>query len=91
MAACDEAIAARRAPRPTSLAFNINKTVRVKLTPHGKRVLAATLHLEPSIDAEGWLRAQMWEIMQVFGSDFHIGTGIDRLPFEMTIMLELDS
>jgi hypothetical protein len=60
--------------------YNINETIRVKLTPYGRAV-----HMErhfnfwrqhrpnnipiytPKEEQDGWTRWQLWELMEVFG------------------------
>lgn len=76
--------------------FNINGTVRVKLTEHGRQVLkrnheeswAAVKHPSPpeyhppAEDLCGWSNWQMWRLMEEFGP--HIRMGADNC-FELEI------
>jgi len=81
-----------------TIKFNINQTVRVKLTEHGRRIhrqfreLNARLPLKgtfkytpPKEDEEGWSRWQLWELMERFGE--HCGM-CKTLPFETEIELD---
>jgi hypothetical protein len=74
--------------------FNINDKVRVKLTDHGRAVMAAN-HAElleslpklpafalPKEDADGWSEWQLWHLMSEFGQ--HMINGAP-LCFEATI------
>ncbi len=75
--------------------FNVNNYVRVRLTEVGKKILLKeyeedkkfypdlTYRYEP--DAEGFVKFQMWDLMQIFG--VHMGNGCD-IPFETNIELE---
>jgi len=77
--------------------FNINDYVRVKLTPMGIEILkqrheqlmsfykkGSIDEFNLRIDAEGYYKTQMWDLMQTFGA--HLGLGA-RLPFETNIIL----
>ena len=82
--------------------FNVNDTVRVKITEVGlaeykrQAILLrgqmppnarATIRLTPVLDADGYWTVQLWELMQQLG---HLcGNGFD-LPFETTILLRED-
>ncbi len=81
--------------------FNINDTVRVRLTDHGRAVhkadhytfwakfggqLRAPKYIPPVEDAEGWSKWQLWVLMNAFGSHLHIGF---RRCFETEIELEI--
>lgn len=60
--------------------ININDRVRVKLTPHGKIIMAMNEYSVDKPDADGWLELPLWELMWVFGQCmFH---GNPNLPFE---------
>jgi len=75
--------------------FNINETVRVKLTPRGRKVHRQD-HINfwsqfpgkkceyrpPVEDEEGWSRWQLWCLMKEFGP--HVDMGMD-LCFETVI------
>lgn len=77
--------------------FNINCMVRVRLTDLGRQIHAQRhLDLEkragrrfryttPPVDADGWSRFQMHDLMSTFGE--HVGMCRD-LPFETTIQVE---
>ena len=64
--------------------FNVNNYVRVKLTEVGKNILEAE-EIKYLPDEEGFVRFQMWELMQIFGN--HMWNGCD-IPFETNIGLE---
>jgi hypothetical protein len=76
--------------------FNINDCVKVKLTPRGVELLAlkhASLKRQfpkmhdfqmPEIDAEGYTKYQLWELMHNFGDCIVMGA---PLPFETTMEL----
>ena len=79
--------------------FNINDTVRVKLTEHGRAVHAAD-HVKfwasvehpnppsyspPTEDGDGWSKWQLWALMEAFGPHVHLGF---RPCFESVILLE---
>ena len=76
--------------------FNVNDTVRVRLTDYGRRCLAENYHRlsvsfgapihapNPKPDADGWTEWQLWELMQEFGSHMSMGSPV---PFETTIEL----
>lgn len=80
--------------------FNINETVRVKLTDAG----AAELKRQhddlrtkfPSIaewhdrrDAEGWCTMQLWDVMKRLGFMFSLGALPREMPFSMEIGLPI--
>jgi hypothetical protein len=74
--------------------INLNDVVRVKLTDHGRAVLATDHagfwsgrgfsypYLQPKEDADGWSKWQLWSLMKAFGP--HIGMGLDNC-FDLTI------
>lgn len=76
--------------------FNINETVLVKLTDHGRSVRAreharwtaeAGVKLEyhpPKEDAEGWSSWQLWSLMREFGPHIYMG---GPLCFETAIRI----
>jgi len=65
--------------------LNVNSTVRVKLTDHGRAVHAKDHadcwgsagvirpYTPPKEDAEGWSRWQLWVLMQTFGPHTYLG------------------
>lgn len=78
--------------------FNINNTVKVKLTDFGFSILEKE-HAElqrqfpslpdyepPKVDAERYTEFQMWKLMQIFGP--YIVLGMPLLPFESNILIE---
>lgn len=80
------------------VAFNINDTVRVKITEKGHALLRKD-HEEffaklaskrpyepPKEDAEGYSRWQLWSLMQSFGP--HISLGFET-PFDPAILFEV--
>lgn len=72
-----------------SIPFNINNYVSVKLTKEGGEQWYR--HHErfgiigdgPEIDENGWMRIQLWELMQIFGSELRNG---GPLMFETNIL-----
>ncbi len=70
--------------------FNINDSVRIKLTPEGEQLWHRhfeTLKLEvPAIpkDAEGKTTMQLWEVMLIFGPGCYQGV---NTPFQTEIEL----
>ena len=77
--------------------FNINNSVRVKLTPLGRRIAAGRWDeikrrvprvVIPDLteDAEGWSSWQLWELMQIFGQ--YCGADF-RLAFESLIEIPM--
>ena len=80
--------------------FNINDTVRVRITPIGKQLLRKNWldvhaeiwanggvgyeYREPEEDADGWSEWQLWALMQEFGPHLHLGC---QQPFETTIVI----
>lgn len=92
----------KRRPKKKLVQFNINinDNVRVKLTPHGRSILAQRhaemLKLYPSLrheypphkeDAQGWSEWQMWDLMHTFGP--HIYLGCDN-PIDATIEIPVN-
>jgi hypothetical protein len=75
--------------------FNINDSVRVKLTEEGKRIfledakhwrsqlppaVAKTLPVSlPTTDADGYCSFPMWEFMRLYGPHLHLGC---EIPFD---------
>lgn len=66
--------------------FNVNDSVRVKLTARGKQVLRAQhaelyagygnrapSYTEPKEDEDGWSKWQLWALMSHFGGSTHLG------------------
>lgn len=74
--------------------FNVNDSVKVKLTEAGleelrrqhdelyKRVPLVGQYRAPKVDAEGYSEFQLWYLMQHFGHLFHLGA---YLPFDPEI------
>jgi hypothetical protein len=85
----------------TRIAFNINQTVRVKLTQHGRAFHAmqhAMFNMKtgrdirytpPVEDAEGWSEWQLHELAHQFGEQLYNGN--TELPFETNIQLVKES
>ena len=83
----------------TFVPFNINETVRVRLTDFGRKVhrerfrklnaqipLSADLkYTPPKEDDEGWSEWQMWVLIDTFGE--HIGM-CKQQPFQTNIEVE---
>jgi len=81
----------------TFIKFNINQTVCVKLTSHGKQILKdidASRNLParytkmPNESLLGYSEWQLWDLMQTFGP--HVGLGLPE-PFETAIELVMNS
>jgi hypothetical protein len=77
--------------------FNINATVKVKLSERGKQIHREEwecvfgnnpnfTYSPPQEDEEGYSKWQMWSLMEMFGS--YCGLGFD-LPFHTDILIEL--
>jgi hypothetical protein len=79
--------------------FNVNEWVKVKLTEQGLAILKSQ-HDElrrdfpklkpwkpPAVDAEGYSKFQLWELMNRFGESVSIGC---KLPFETMIRLTIE-
>lgn len=79
--------------------FNINDKVKVKLTPYGEEIhykhfsifkgwlpehMKKLISLEPEKDEDGYTTYQLWELMNIFGSEMHMGA--DQV-FENNIIL----
>ncbi|MCY1206585.1 hypothetical protein D9M72_181580 [compost metagenome] len=84
----------------TTIRFNFNDRVRIRLTPHG-RAFHAMQHVmfnmqngtdlkyvPPVEDAEGWSEWHMHEIANQFGEQLYNGNA--ELPFETTAELIID-
>lgn len=78
--------------------FNINYAVKVKLTERGfqihekyykelRKEYFRLEYLKPEVDEDGYSKFQMWTLMDIFGSHIHIGSGIERLPFDTNILI----
>jgi hypothetical protein len=68
--------------------FNLNSYVRVKLTDHGKEILARQAYPDfRDADANGLTKFQAWELFEYFAHNVHLGCD---LPFETTIQIELE-
>lgn len=79
-----------------SATYNINNYVLVKLTSYGLDIMRRAREsfvsrypsvqwTEPAPDAEGYVRFQMWELMQLFGEHIRMGGPV---PFETEVRLE---
>jgi hypothetical protein len=75
--------------------FNINSTVRVKLTDKGRhvhRIKYSRLgheYVPPKEDPEGWSEWQLWVLMHDFGDSMSLG--FNNLPFETSIQFITES
>ena len=83
------------------LEFNINDTVKVKLTEHGHDLLCKQhyalwedvehnkrpVYNPPKEDEEGWSTWQLWVLMNAFGA--HLYNGASPLPFNPAIKIVL--
>jgi len=81
--------------------FNINETVKVKITPFGHKILkeyhdnlmqkipnTSTLerkYQEPPVDEDGYIAMQLWSVMQKFGPHIHLG--MNEQPISTTIII----
>jgi anti-sigma factor ChrR (cupin superfamily) len=63
--------------------INLNHEVKVKLTDSGQDVLAMQ-QLRRQQDADGYIKFQLWELMNIFGSYVYNGCSI---PFEFNRIL----
>ena len=63
--------------------FNLNDDVKVKLTDHGRDLLAKK-RLTRQPDEAGYTKFQLWELMNIFGEHFYNGCSI---PFEFNRIL----
>lgn len=82
--------------------FNLNQYVKVRLTDHGRQhhydqwlELASNMrswpkerYVRPKVDADGYCKWQMHDLMQIFGSK--VGVGFP-LMFEPQVLLEVDA
>ena len=82
----------------TDLKIDLNDMVRVKLTEEGIRRYTARARrlnkiypaarcrpLLPTLDAEGYYRAQLWTIIQDYGDKIRLG---NKLPIESEFIVE---
>lgn len=69
-------------PVKTYVNLNINDTVRVKLTDHGRKIGAGRF----SEDENGWSQWQAWILMETFGQ--YIGLGLPN-PFDVIIQVQV--
>jgi hypothetical protein len=79
------------APAPTPVQFNINNSVKVRLTDYGRDILQQRQdprHSFERVDPQGYTKFQLRELMNIFGS--HIWNGAMRQCFDANIVL-LDS
>ena len=60
------------------LSFNLNHYVKFRLTDEGKEVNRVYRHQLQPIDEYGYYKAQMHEVMSMFGDCFYKG----RVPIE---------
>lgn len=79
--------------------FNINYTVKIRLTKYGKELLMKQWkdfwrsvgkldenpYTPPEEDENGYVEFQMWDLMRDFGS--YCGLGYE-LPFETVILID---
>ena len=76
--------------------FNLNETVKVKLTAKGRNILVKhhnrflettkeeVKKMHPS-DEEGYTEFQMWTLMQIFGNNVYMGQL--EYPFDMNMII----
>lgn len=78
------------------LSFNINENVKVKLTEHGRKAWddywsvldqygAPRPPIETRIDADGFARFQMHELMRIF-SQAMMSIASTKMPFEQNAL-----
>ncbi len=65
--------------------FNINDTVEIRLTPHGRRILEREWPMRIPEETNGVSQWQLWELMQIFGP--HCGQS-KKLPFKTTVQID---
>jgi hypothetical protein len=91
-------------PETKIVRFNLNQSVRVRLTEHGlalhradwegyvaslpERARASQVYRPPLIDADGFWTTQCWSLMQLFGP--HIGMARPN-AFDLNVELVLSS
>lgn len=87
---------------PSSVRFNVNHYVRVKITRHGKKCLRKNYDdlaksyggklgfpfRLPKADKDGWTRFQMHDLMANFGQHMYCGC---EVPFETEIEILLEN
>ena len=87
---------------PSSVRFNVNHYVRVKITPHGKKCLRKNYDdlaksyggklsfpfRLPKADKDGWTRFQMHDLIANFGQHMYCGC---EVPFETEIEILLEN
>ena len=82
----------------TMRTMNLNDTVLVKLTDHGRELMRKNYEALwawhavppyefklPKEDADGFSKWQLWSLMQEFGAHIHMGM---RNPFDLTIRVQ---
>ncbi len=90
-------------PQPVWFPFNINASVKVRLTPRGRQLLIEEdarwarlirsrggqwpVYQLPVEDKDGWSVWQMWDLMAKLGK--HCGMG-SKTPFETNVLVEID-
>ena len=70
--------------------YNVNEYIRVRLTRVGREIWESRNEdsplrlrdLGPKPDEEGWLEAQAWEVMRVFGPHFHLAAEAPFIEYE---------
>ena len=74
--------------------FNVNKDVKVKLTPEGIKILIEKYNgeipewFENYYEGNGYYRFQLHDLMKTFGEYCYIGNS--KLPFEMNIFIDIN-
>lgn len=87
-------------PNPLHFSFNLNDTIRFKLTPEGFKIhrlnwdrldlttggiLGEIYPYEPpKVDSEGFTEDQMWRVMREYGGSLYNGC---NPPFELTVQI----
>lgn len=83
------------------MTINLNDSVKVKLTDHGKDIYfhqydELNEHIKrsggkliepkmPRVDAEGYTSFQLWHLMELYGPHIHM---CSPLPFDVNIVIE---
>ena len=80
---------------PGEIRFNLNDTVKVRLTDVGRHILELQHYsitnmpyVPPKEDAAGYSLWPLWHLMRCFGEQFALGTD---LPFNANVVLEVKS
>jgi hypothetical protein len=64
--------------KPMRVRINLNETVRVQLTEHGRSIMAGA-KLPVRTDEHGYTTLQFYDLMNIFGQ--HLFLGCAKIPF----------